>query len=225
MSVFRIYKNNNYTSMSNYHLRDKNISLKAKGLLSVMLSLPDDWDYSINGLCSILKECQTAVKSALDELQEFGYLKITKKLPDETPSGRIEYEYNIFEVPQDIEIQEVEKQGVEILGVEFQGVENHVQLNTNKQNTKKLNTDKQNTDNLNYFANPRVNEVYIEFLNMRKDMGVKNTDSSIKRQVNELNKLPSDYDKIACIEKSINCGWRGIFAKTPKNEVSDWLTS
>ena len=56
MSVFKIEKNNNYTVMSNYHLRDKNLSYKAKGLLSFMLSLPEDWDYSLAGLCSISKE-------------------------------------------------------------------------------------------------------------------------------------------------------------------------
>ena len=56
MSVFKIEKNQNYTVMSNHHLRDRNLSYMAKGLLSYMLSLPDDWDYSITGLCSISKD-------------------------------------------------------------------------------------------------------------------------------------------------------------------------
>ena len=56
MAVFKIEKNKNYTVMSNYHLRDKRMSLKAKGLLSFMLSLPEDWDYSINGLVKVSKE-------------------------------------------------------------------------------------------------------------------------------------------------------------------------
>ena len=72
--VFKIEKNKNYTVMSNYHLRDKNLSLKAKGLLSFMLSLPEDWDYSINGLVSICKEEETAIKSALKELKINKYL-------------------------------------------------------------------------------------------------------------------------------------------------------
>ena len=72
MSIIRVHKSKNFTVMSNYHLRDKNLSLKAKGLLSVMLSLPEDWDYSISGLCSILKENKTAIKSALRELQDNG---------------------------------------------------------------------------------------------------------------------------------------------------------
>lgn len=136
MSVFRVNKTGNYTVMSNYHFKDKSLSLKAKGLLSQMLSLPNDWDYTISGLCAINKENEAAIKSALRELKQFGYLKITKKMPNETASGRIEYIYDIYECP----IQEVEKQGVENLQVEIQGVENQGQLNINKSNTKKLNT-------------------------------------------------------------------------------------
>ena len=64
--------------MSNYHLRDKNLSYKAKGLLSFMLSLPEDWDYSINGLVSISKEEVKAIRNILQELQRYGYLVIEK---------------------------------------------------------------------------------------------------------------------------------------------------
>ena len=78
MSVFKIEKNNNYTVMSNYHLRDKNLSYKAKGLLSFMLSLPEDWDYSLAGLCSISKEGRDGIRSILKELQEYHYLEIEK---------------------------------------------------------------------------------------------------------------------------------------------------
>lgn len=99
MAVFRINKTSDYTIMGNAHLKNKEMSLKAKGLLSVMLSLPNDWDYSVAGLVSICKESEASVKSALDELKKFGYLAITKKMPNETDSGKIEYEYNIFEYP------------------------------------------------------------------------------------------------------------------------------
>ena len=78
MSVFKIEKNKNYTVMSNYHLRDKNLSYKAKGLLSFMLSIPEDWDYSINGLVSISKEEVKAIRNILQELQRYGYLVIEK---------------------------------------------------------------------------------------------------------------------------------------------------
>ena len=129
MAIIRVKKTNDYTVMSNYHFKDKKLSLKAKGLLSLMLSLPDNWDYTIAGLVSICKENETAIKSTLEELKELGYLEIIKKMPNETESGRIEYEYNVFEKPK----QEGKKQEVENLGVEFQGVENQGQLNTNNQ--------------------------------------------------------------------------------------------
>ena len=167
-------KTKNYTVMSNEHLKDKRLSLKAKGLLSVMLSLPDAWDYSISGLVAICKESETAVKSTLTELKSCGYLVVTKKMPDETESGRIEYIYDIFENAQTekqgaekqgaekqgvekqgvenlgVEKQGVEKQGVEILGVEnlgveILGVENVRQLNTKEANTKESNTKESNT--------------------------------------------------------------------------------
>lgn len=143
MSVIRVEKTKNYTVMSNYHFKEKDMSLKAKGLLSLMLSLPDDWNYSIAGLVTRCKENETAIKSALKELQEFGYVKVDKIMPDKTKSGRIEYVYNIYEKP----IQEGKKQGVENLPIESQDVENRVQLNTNKQNTNKLNTKEKEKNN------------------------------------------------------------------------------
>ena len=71
MTKFKVNKNGNYTIMSNYHLKEKNMSLKAKGLLSLMLSLPEDWDYSINGLVAICKENETSL-----HLLTFGELRI-----------------------------------------------------------------------------------------------------------------------------------------------------
>lgn len=127
--------------MSNTHLRDKSLSLKGKGLLSVMLSLPDSWDYTIAGLVAISKENETAVKSALDELKKCGYLVVTKLTPAQTESGRFEYLYDIYEQPQQKEAAEnqaEEKQGVESLPVENRG-----QLNTNLSNTKESNTHKE----------------------------------------------------------------------------------
>lgn len=137
MSVVRVNKNDNYTIMSNYHLQDKNLSLKAKGLLSMMLSLPDNWHYTIEGLVAICKENETSVISALKELKHFGYLVMTKKMPNETDSGRYEYIYDVYEMPkQEGKKQDLENLGVEILGVENQGLLNTNKLNTNKQKTK-----------------------------------------------------------------------------------------
>lgn len=118
--IFRVNKNKNYTVISNYHLKDKNLSLKAKGLLSQMLSLPEEWNYSIPGLVAINKEKETSIKTTLDELKLNKYLIVTKLYPNQTKSGRYEYIYDIYEYPK----QEVEKQDLEILGVENLGIEN-----------------------------------------------------------------------------------------------------
>ena len=96
MSVFRIEKTNNYTVMSNYHLKDINLSYRAKGLLSFMLSLPDDWDYSVKGLVKVSKESIKAIRSTLKELEDKGYLIRTRIQLD---NGRFDYEYAIYETP------------------------------------------------------------------------------------------------------------------------------
>lgn len=98
MSVFRVHKTKDFTVLSNYHLKDKGLSLQAKGLLSVMLSLPDDWKYSISGLAAISKEGKKAIKSTLDELKEHGYLVVTKHAP-KAGDRYISYEYDVFERP------------------------------------------------------------------------------------------------------------------------------
>ena len=154
--IFRVNKTSDYVVMSNRHFREKQMSLKAKGLLSEMLSLPDDWDYSIAGLAAINKESVTSIKTALAELQDFGYLIIERIYPDKSSSGRIEYVYNVYEYPQnqvvdnqpiekqEVEKQEVEKQEVENQPLENQAVENHSQYNINNKNINNKNINKQN---------------------------------------------------------------------------------
>lgn len=146
MATIRVHKTKNYTVMSNTHLRDKSLSLKAKGLLSVMLSLPDNWDYSIAGLVAISKENETAVKSALNELKDNNYVVVTKENPTKSNGGRIKYTYEVYEEPYK---QKIEKQDTENLGVERQQVETHGQLNTNGLSIDELNTNKQSTERLN----------------------------------------------------------------------------
>lgn len=94
-----VHKENNFTILSNTIFKDNRLSLKAVGLLCKMLSLPDDWDYSIAGLCSICKEKESAITNALSELKECGYVVVERFNPDQTDSGRIEYTYHIYEEP------------------------------------------------------------------------------------------------------------------------------
>ena len=98
MAVMRVEKNLNYTVMANYHLRDKGISLKAKGLLSLMLSLPSEWDYTLAGLAYINREGVDAIRSAIKELEHAGYIVRTRQRNE---AGQLlDTEYIIYEYPQ-----------------------------------------------------------------------------------------------------------------------------
>jgi hypothetical protein len=149
--------------MSNFHLRDKNLSLKAKGLLSWMLSNNDDWDYSIAGIVACCKEGETTINTTLKELQNNGYVEVKKIMPNKE-SNRIHYEYFVYEYPQGVESLGLESQGVESQGVESQG-----QINTNKINTNKIITNK-NNNNIR-FKPPTLEELneYIAENNLNVD--------------------------------------------------------
>lgn len=131
--VFKIEKNKNYTVMSNHHLRDKNLSLKAKGLLSFMLSLPEDWDYSLNGLVSVSKESKKAIRSILNELKENGYLVMEQTRGEK---GQYKYNYIIYEEPLDVKKENdnpYTPKGDAVKG----NIEIDTQISTNKQNIEK----------------------------------------------------------------------------------------
>lgn len=98
MAVFRVQKTQNYTIMSNHHLRNKALSLKAKGLLSLMLSLPEDWDYTTRGLASICKEGVDSVCATVRELEAAGYI-IRRRIRDKNGQMR-GMEYTVLEQPQ-----------------------------------------------------------------------------------------------------------------------------
>ena len=98
MAVFRVEKSRDYTTMSNFHLRERKMSLKAKGLLSLILSLPDDWNYSISGLSAICKESRDGIGAALKELEAFGYLE-RRQVRGERGKF-LDTEYVIYERPQ-----------------------------------------------------------------------------------------------------------------------------
>ena len=91
MSVIRVEKNNNYTTMNNHHFRNRSLSLKAKGVMSLMLSLPDDWDYTIKGLATLSKDGVDSVRSALKELEEQGYLTMKRVRNEQGHLASTEY--------------------------------------------------------------------------------------------------------------------------------------
>ena len=99
--IFRTNKITNYTKIDNRYLEDKNISLKAKGLLTLMLSLPDNWKFNINGLCLLCKESRDAVNNAIKELKENHYVEIERT---NNEMGIFDYEYYIYENPGDYKV-------------------------------------------------------------------------------------------------------------------------
>lgn len=231
MATFRVEHNSNYTVMSNTHLKEKDMSLKAKGLLSLMLSLPDSWDYSIAGLCSICKENETAIKGALKELQDFGYVRIDKIMPSKENGGRIEYVYNVFERPtqkQDVEKQDIEKQALENLGVENQPLENHVQLSTKESNTKEVNKKESKRNKKEkildeilgkfelYGFSETVQERLLDFYSDRIDNKEVPRDNQLTATLDMLAGV-SEKVQLQAIENSIRGGWKTIYLPNSNN--------
>lgn len=148
MAVFRIEKTRDYTVMSNHHLRDTGLSLKSKGLLSMMLSLPENWNYTTRGLAKICKEGTDSIGSALKELERAGYI-VRNRLRDS--KGKIvDVEYVIYETPHPPEPDgpceeepDTEHPDTENPDMDTPGLENRPQLNKDKSNpdkSKKMNS-------------------------------------------------------------------------------------
>ena len=155
MSVFRIEKTKDFTIMSNHHLRNRNLTLKAKGLMSLMLSLPEEWDYTLKGLSLISKEGVDAIRVAVLELEQQGYVVRERIRNEKGQLGSIEYVIHEFPVEPKLKKPILEnpmldnpKLGEPML--EEPALENPTQLNTNKSNKKELKTD--------YIKNPSINQ-------------------------------------------------------------------
>lgn len=245
MATFRVNKTSDYTVISNYHLREKGMSLKAKGLLTLMLSLPENWDYSISGLASICAENETAIKTGLNELKKFGYLRISKIFPNKKRGNKkIEYVYEIFEKPlkedkrqkeqkteeQTLESQVVENQGVENLPLESQAVENQGQLNTKELNTNKLNTKEVSTKEYTYVKNEfsrLCEEIKNNWIKIAHDYKLSGTQLKItekrKRVINNLLKEYSLEEVIQSMEKIHTSSFLQGNNKTGWQIAFDWF--
>ena len=150
MAVFRIERTRDYTVMSNHHLRDKALSLKSKGLLSMMLSLPEDWNYTTRGLAKICKEGVDAIGGALRELEAAGYI-VRHQLRDR--QGRIsDTEYVIYEQPQpkapDTSQPDTASPDTENPYLADPDTEKPAELNIEKSRTQKSNTQGSSTDSI-----------------------------------------------------------------------------
>lgn len=222
-SVFRVEKTKNYTVMSNFHLKDTKISLKAIGLLCKMLSLPENWDYSISGLVSICKESDTAVKSTLAELKEFGYLEINKL---QAESGLFKYEYVVYEQPKNINSPEggfppLDNPPTDNPTVDEPTMENHIQLNTKELNTDLSNTQNQDNSSSNGEEPPLeipVADQVQEFFNLY-NLTVKRLPKAVKLTDKRRNKIKCRLKEISDMEE-----WKKIFERCDNSDFCAGLT-
>ena len=150
MAVYRVQRTRDYTVMSNYHLKDKGLTLKSKGLLSMILSLPEEWNYTTRGLASICKEGVDAIGSALKELETAGYI-VRRQLRG--TNGRItDTEYIIYEQPQpkkpDMLPPDVVSPDTENPDMVRPDMEKPAELNIEKLNTEKTITYGSSTDSI-----------------------------------------------------------------------------
>ena len=154
MAVFRIEKTRDYTVMSNHHLRDKSLSLKAKGLLSLMLSLPEEWDYTTKGLARICKDGVDSICAGVRELEEHGYV-IRQRVRN--PNGQLgAIEYTILEQPRPPGPEKPERENPVLDNpeqaspvLEEPEQENPAQLNTNRSSKEKSKKDLSSTEGSN----------------------------------------------------------------------------
>jgi predicted transcriptional regulator len=211
-TVIRVEKTREYVVMNNKFLRNKQMSLKAKGLLALCLSLPDDWDYSINGLVSITKESITAVRNAMKELEELGYMKINKL---QNEKGQFRYEYVIYETPH-IENLHVDNADMENLHVEKQDVDNQLQQSIeNKVSNKKVfNKDLY----IKEHASAAIWSPLNDYLEMRKEIGAELTERGLKLLLKRLDKLSNNNINIQrlMLENAIQSQWKNVYL--PKDQ-------
>ena len=250
MAIVRVVKNKDYTVMSNAHLHDKRLSLKAVGLLSIVLSLPDDWHYTVKGLVGSVKDGERAVNGALSELKQCGYLQVNKLYPNSERS-KIEYQYVFYEKPQDLQnvpleqdiqnvdlqnvgIQNVDLQNVGIQNVDLQNVGAYINTNkqsTNKQNTKELNTNEYKEKNIKkesvqsviaeYTENKDLQDALHGFVEMRNKARKPLTARAMKLSLNKLNELAlDDVTKIAIVNQSIVHSWLTFYKLQNNNNGS-----
>lgn len=200
-------KNDNYTVLSNVFLKDKNLSIKAKGFLAVVMGLPEDWDFSINGICSILKEGKASIYNTINELKEFGYCKVTV-CRDEKTKMITGNDYSFFEEPNFDEL-DLEKPHTENLNAD-----NYTQLSTyNNKKNKETITDKIKKQ-ISDFVSENFIDVMVEWLLYKKDRRESySSQKSLKACYNKLYNLsngsPEKASKI--VEQSMANNWAGLF--------------
>lgn len=224
MSIIRVNKTNNFTVMSNYHFKEKKMSLKSKGLLSLMLSLPDDWNYTLAGLVSLSKDGKDSVMAALAELEKFNYLTRVRTTNSKGQFSGIEY--NIFEEPQ-AQKPIAGKQSAENQNAEKANSDKPPLLNTkftknlNNKVLKELNTKEIEMEGvlLEAVVNEDLRDLYRDYIEMREGIEAPLTPRGLSMliQRNErLSNLNLDIQKIL-LETAIINNWKNIYSPNEDN--------
>ena len=229
MTIMRVHKTKNFTVMSNHHFKEKGMSLKAKGLLSLMLSLPDDWNYSVSGLVKLSKDGKDSVMSALGELESFGYLK-RDRLTDQ--KGRFKgIEYNIYEEPQP-KNPIADNPILDNQHTENQHAENPPQLNTQLINNefnkelKETNTKMKGLpigeymEILEEISNTDLRNLYVDYIEMRRNMGSPMTKRGLKMLIDRAYRLSnfSLPQHIQLLETAIINSWKNVYLPSDMEE-------
>lgn len=229
MSLFRVHKTANFTVMSNHHFKEKEMSLKAKGLLSLMLSLPDSWNYSIVGLVKLSKDGKDGVMSALAELEKFGYLQRERTTNEKGQFNGIEY--NIYEEPQQQKPIE-EKPILAKRHLVKANADKPQQLNTNQLNNlkdKELNV--LNTQSKALAAvlavnvpNEELKELYKDYVEMRQSIAAPITAKGLKKLIERAERLSNYNVKVhkLLLETAIINNWKSVYL--PKEEELSQLS-
>lgn len=214
-TVFRVEKNREFVVMNHKFLREKQMSLKAKGLLALCLSLPDDWEYSLSGLVAICKESQTSIRSALKELEEFKYLK-RNRMKD--AKGQFIYEYVLYELPYTGFVH-TENQHTQNVHTEKQHAENVRQQSTDLPSTDLQSIDRESKEKeienilIDSVHNHELYELYKDYIQMRAEMDAPLTAKGLQMLIKRNEKLSKNNVKVQCLllENSILNGWKNVF--------------
>lgn len=223
MSLFRVHKTRDFTIMSNTHFKEREMSLKAKGLLSLMLSLPDDWNYNIKGLCALSKDGKDSVMSALAELEKFGYLTRTREIDNKGRFSGIRYD--IFETPQR-ENPIAEKQDSVNPNPVSSNSEEPPLLRTNSINNLKnqelmeLAREKEDEiyEILSEISDSELRELYTDYVLQRRENGTALTPKGLRMLIVRGFRLSDSNMAIhrAIVETAIINQWQNLYA--PKDE-------
>lgn len=216
MSKVRVHKNGNFTVMSNFHFKERGLSLKAKGLLSLMLSLPDTWNYSVSGLVTLSKDGKDSVMSALAELEKFGYLTRERVVNSKGQFSGIEY--NIFEEPQTEKPLAV-KPILDKQNAEKPIAENRQQLNTNSikhlenKEFKESNINKALEREIDKIQNEELQELYREYIIARENMGAPLTKSGLQKLIERCERLSNNKVRVqkVLLESAIINNWKNVY--------------